>query len=306
MRSMLTVAIVLLIAGCSPGPESWTPSDSDLVFASRRDGNSDIYLLRAGDSVWTKLTDDPAPENWPVWSPDGKKIAYQKWVDGKLDVWVMDADGGNQTRLTEEPDHDYIPAWTPDGTYITFGSWRTEEGDTGRANHIYIMNTDGSDQRRFLQDSPGTSTSPSWSPDGSMFAMNMSVGNDRTEIFLFDKDGNKLRQVTEGDTTYFGSPEFSPDGSSIVYYADNGATSKLVIADLNGAVTQELLTEGQNWYGRWSPDGNWIVYTAAVPGTDQKDLDIMAVDIRDPSGSVLLAGGPTREAEGSWKPGREE
>ncbi|MGH8951633.1 MAG: TolB family protein, partial [Acidimicrobiia bacterium] len=41
-----------------------------IVFASTRDGNSEIYVMRKDGSNQTRLTSDPASDFDPVWSPD--------------------------------------------------------------------------------------------------------------------------------------------------------------------------------------------------------------------------------------------
>jgi TolB protein len=140
------------VKNLSPVPLSW-----DLLFTSNRDGNNEIYLLKTGQTEWTNLTNHPASDNWPEWSPDGSQIAFQSNRNGNLDIWVMNSDGSNLTPLTDDPKHDYLPAWSPDGLEIIFTSWRNEPGDREHENHVYLMNADGSDQRRLIAESPGLS-----------------------------------------------------------------------------------------------------------------------------------------------------
>ena len=64
----------------------------------------------------------------------------------------MNPDGSNEQILTPPPPfltrvyNNVAPAWSPDGRYVAFLSDR--EGVDNW--HIYVMNADGSDQRKLL------------------------------------------------------------------------------------------------------------------------------------------------------------
>ena len=317
MRTVVLAVAVVVLAACSPetlpvaragldtmltSEAQWTPEDGDLLFTSNREGNAEIYLLEAGTSDWRNLTQHPAQDNWPEWSPDGTRIAFQSNRGGNLDIWVMNADGSHPVQLTDDPANDYLPAWSPDGGQLTFASWRREAGDDSEpAVHLYVMNADGSNQVRLFADSPGTSTAATWAPDGQSFLVAVKAPNGQgADIYQLDPSGSVLRRFTE-DEPSDGAPVFSPDGSAIAFYGDRGETSALVILDADGTHRRTLLAGGQQYYPRWSPDGRWLVYTAASPdGGD--DYDVMATLADGTGSSILLAGGPDREAEGRWRP----
>jgi TolB protein len=279
------------------------PEHSDLVFMSNRDGNAEIYLLANGSADWINLTKSDASENWPQWSPDGSRIAFQSNLRGNLDIWVMNADGTDPIQLTDDAAHDYLPAWSPDGTQITFASWRAEPGDGEPSVHTYIMNADGSAARRLIADSPGTSSGAEWSPDGRGFLLNRKIGDQGADIFLTDSVGNVLRRLTD-DPFSNGAPVYSPDGTQIAFYSDRGEQSDIVVMDVDGSKRRTVVTGGQNYYPRWSPDGRWLVYTAAMPGGLENDYDVLAVPVDGDPTPITLAGGPGREAEGQWRPRR--
>lgn len=303
MRAMwLGLLPVLLVAGCGGSQESagpWSPFGADLLFSSDRDGNSEIYLLRAGETDWINLSNDPAQDNWPEWSPDGRRIAFQSLRSGNLDVWVMNADGSGCVQLTDDPAHDYLPTWSPDGSRILFASWRELPGSPPVV-HLFSMNPDGTDQRLLLDEPPGTSTAAMLAPDGSAILLSRKLDDRGAQVCLVRPDGSLIRQLTD-DPAHDGAPAFSPDGSRIAYYADGGENSALWIVGADGSGPRLLRDQGRNWYPRWSPDGAWIVYCAEV-GHDRGNLDIFAIESDGHGEPILLVGGPGRESEGRWRP----
>lgn len=117
---------------------------------------------------------------YPAWSPDGNRIAFMSMEPGargndpEYNVYVMNADGTGLKQLTDSPGQDGYPAWSPDGSRIAFSSTRDDcgnstatdcktTGDIGPFHTLYVMNADGSNQRR-LTDTFGQFMD--WSPDG--------------------------------------------------------------------------------------------------------------------------------------------
>jgi Tol biopolymer transport system component len=52
---------------------SWSPDGHKIAFASRRDGNPEIYAMNADGSELRRLTRDPAWDTAPAWVPGQKK-----------------------------------------------------------------------------------------------------------------------------------------------------------------------------------------------------------------------------------------
>ena len=84
----------------------------------------------------------------PSWSPDGRRIAFHR-RSAVLDV--VNADGSGQQNLTSGS----YPAWSPDGRRIAF-----VRADNKHHVGVYVMNADGTEQRRLGR----YGTDPRWSP----------------------------------------------------------------------------------------------------------------------------------------------
>ena len=48
---------------------SWSPDGNWIAFLSDRDGNVELYKMRADGSEVTRLTDNPAWDGMPSWGP---------------------------------------------------------------------------------------------------------------------------------------------------------------------------------------------------------------------------------------------
>jgi TolB protein len=297
---MLASALACLAAG---ERSAWSPERAELLFSSTRDGNAEVYVRRAGESEWVNLTNHESTDNWPVWSPDGSRIAFQSNRAGKLDIFTMRADGSEQVQLTTHPESDYLPSWSPDGKTILFTSWRREEEDTARAPHVYAMNADGSNQRRLVRRTLNTSDGATWSPDGRRIVFSRK-GEKGADVYLAGANGGGERRLTfdQDRNLYNGAATFSPDGRWIAFYSADDSSSALHVMTSDGGRRRTLVRQGHNWYPRWSPDGRWILYTAAVPGGEQGDIDLFAVPVDGAGSPIVLARSPRREQEGSWRP----
>lgn len=138
---------------------SWSPDGSKIAYYTFvPDG---IYTVDVDSLEYEQLTDQVA-DMAPVWSPDGKYIAFQSIRDDPnrhFDIYIMHSDGSNVRRLTTNPAHDRFPSWSPDGKKIVFESNR--DSDSSATYHIYIMNVDGTEQKRVTEID---SKRPVWRP----------------------------------------------------------------------------------------------------------------------------------------------
>ncbi len=99
------------------------------------------------------------------------------------------------------------PVWSPDGRRIAFLS----RPDGNKA--LYVMNADGSGQRRLTRDASNSAT-PAWSPDGRTLAFE-SVRNGINGVYAVNADGSGQRRLARSGH----APAWSPDGRTIAFFS---------------------------------------------------------------------------------------
>ena len=165
---------------------SWSPDGSLIAFASDRDGDpNEIYVMASDGSNQIRVTDNPGIDEYPAWSPDGTRIAFHCTMGdvnpngvGDFEICVVNRDGTGLYRLTDAPGESTQPDWSPDGDWIVFESNRlgwpslpavTPAGydpETSGDEDVWVMHSDGSDQRNVTANPLEDESFPAWSPDG--------------------------------------------------------------------------------------------------------------------------------------------
>lgn len=244
------------------------PVGSAIAFTSLRDGNAEVYALRAGDSFTpVNLTNNAAADGAPVWSPDGLAIAFATYRDLDDEIYKMNADGSAPANLTLRAGSDREPAWYPNGQKIAFVSTRNDHGDSVPAE-IFVMTPDGSGARTALTASSGGSTSPAWSPDGSKIAF-VSVRDGNAEIYVMNANGSSPVNLTN-DAGADDHPVWSPDGARIAFVSDRGGRPTVYVMGTDGSALTAVAPSGgdagfvvTHESVAWSSDGTRLALSAA-------------------------------------------
>lgn len=189
----------------------------------------------------------------------GGRVVFHSDRSGELDIFAMNLDGSDLQQLTDAPGRDFEPIWSPDGQQVVFSSDRDDPDNA----YLYIMNADGSDQRRLETSMASDQIGARWSSDGEwiLFHSNPLVdGSPRFDIFKIHPDGSGLVNLTNAPGNNF-MGDWSPDGKRIVFVSQRDGNRQLYVMNADGS-NQVRITDGswENSLPRWSPDGQYIVF----------------------------------------------
>jgi len=227
---------------------AWSRDGRRLAFTSRRDGNSEIYVMDPQDGAVRRVTAAPSEEWAPCWAPDGLRIAYQSDRNGQSDIYVAAVDGSGETRLTPMVGNHEAPDWSPDGQTLAFDSDQETAGEVSASISLYLMDADGSNHRRVAS----YAESPRWSPDGKAIAFTSRRAG-YWQVYVMNADGSGLRQVTDGawDHRY---PAWSPDGRWLAFAANRQGRWQLYASAIDGGETLCLTSgPGDSSFPSWGP-----------------------------------------------------
>jgi DNA-binding CsgD family transcriptional regulator/Tol biopolymer transport system component len=194
------------------------------------------------------------------WSPDSRMLAfYSDWTG----IRIYSPETGEITDEFEAT----TASWSPDSsalavTVLTGGHFPAPGAATPQPFDCQIGVRDlASGDSQFI----ASGTAPHWSPAGDLIAFSREGS-----LFTVRPDGSDERMVARwGDlpaptATPFGvprpalSPRWSPDGGQIAV----GINSHVLVIE---AETGESRVVAGGAFPEWSPDGNWLVYSAEEP-----------------------------------------
>ena len=285
MKTNRTLAIRLLTVWsiaffCAAGARAQSGPPSSIAFHSNRDGNNNIYVMNPDGSGQIRLTSEASNDQRADISPDGNQIAFASNRSGGIashfEIFVMNSDGGDvrQLSFTSTASTNTWPRWSPNGEWIAFQS--TVSG----TSQIYKIRPDETELTQLTF--TGVNQFPAWSPDGTRLAVRRDV-----DIYVIDLTGGSdpVRLTTVGPLNQM--PSWSPDGTRIAFMStrEPGNYPSVFIMNADGSgqtnLTPKLDTGTGTWTSRapaWSPNGDYIYFTALRPGMVGEQTYVMRAD----------------------------
>ncbi len=229
----------------------------------------------------------------PMPAPANGELLYAKRLNGGWSLFTLNPDTGTERQITDGY-RDYGSDWSPDGMRIVYDS-----ESPGGGQGIWIVNADGSDATKLIDDG----SVPAWSPNGTriVFAradvgemVPFGEGAAGTPFYLYvmDAGGSNVVRLTEGRFADY-SPAWSPDGTQIAFLRYDRDGTSLFVMNADGSGARRIAGPDIEAFGApaWSADGGSIAL--AVNGSKGGS----------PGGIMLLSAGGS--IEGSPIPGTE-
>lgn len=255
----------------------WSPDGKKILFASDRNGTTDLYVLEADDPEHpeltkahkfktTRLTSTASEEIGATYSPKGDRIAFIR--EGKL--WLMKPDGSDQKVLVAAQkvlDYD----WSPDGKYIAYSRM-----DGSFAAEVYIAATDGTGVPVNVSRHATFNSDVSWSQTNGKLAY---IGQRRTGYAVHvvslqrpaaDGSPRPPADQIDWDDLYLRSERptsmgaesgaVAPDGSQVAFRSLSSGDDLWVVSSTGSSLTR-LTSGNQAPTGiRWAKKSSGTVY----------------------------------------------
>jgi Tol biopolymer transport system component/C-terminal processing protease CtpA/Prc len=232
----------------------------------RGSANNDIYTCDLETNTYSKLTNHPGNDKWPVFG--GSRIFYVSDKDNTFNIWKMNTDGSDKTQVTfHKGDQVRFPAVSADGKIIVYEYldklYRKDEGKDPYPLKIYAPSdykTDPVVTKHYTSDASEMAVSAG----GEFIAFVI-----RGEIFLLKKDWEKAKNLTN-NAAREKNISWSPDGKSLLFTSDRNGNNDLFL--ISSASDKDIYftfdydtksltqSEKEEYSGMFSPDGEKIAY----------------------------------------------
>jgi Tol biopolymer transport system component len=240
---------------CQP---DFSPDNNRLAFISPCTVNKDSYpgsamfTINVDGSGLTPIPTVPGGDFDPAWSPDGTKIAFTSLREnGKAQIYTYNFEDKTVSNLSRSVSQDKQPDWSTDGGRLTFTSERMG------IPQIWVMDSNGENQKLFTKSTAYINTHPSWSPDGQSILFTQVIadgGIPRLAVapFMYE-DYEEFRFTQEPSPMREG--RYSPDGFWIVFEGWlTDSNQNLYILAVNGALREQLTSDpSADFDPTWSP-----------------------------------------------------
>jgi Tol biopolymer transport system component/serine/threonine protein kinase len=201
-----------------------------------------------------------------AFSPDGKMVAFTSTQGGSKNIWIKQVATGDAIRSTEDELQNENPIWSPNADEIAFYSTRGGQRGIWRkplfGGSPKSVKPLGQNERDIKLDY--------WSKNGATIYYESNQN-----LFAFNLNTGETTQLTSLDTAKAKvvaySLSISPDERRIAFISinDAGGSTLYVLPVRGGEATPVARMSGGDRNTVWHPDGERVLYSAAVDGIYQ-------------------------------------
>jgi eukaryotic-like serine/threonine-protein kinase len=191
----------------------------------------DIWIHEFARGTTSKITHDPAADQFPVWSPTGDRVAYASGRDGPSNLYVVKVSNNAETPLLKSG----VPtSWSKDGKFLLY---MTTDPKTHRDLWVLPM-TGGKDggpgEPKVFLSTAAQESQGQFSPDGKYISYTSDeTGQSQIHVRPFsplgDVEGHWVVSVNGGV-----QPRWSDDGSELFFIALDGSLMRVPVSRTGG------------------------------------------------------------------------
>jgi hypothetical protein len=194
-------------------------------------------------------------------------IVYRCSSGNGFDLCRIGPDGTGFEQLTDDSTGDQEPEISPTGREI---AWRHD------ITEIWVMDTQGGNQRNVTVDYNAAFNNPSWSPGGDRLVMGCNdPDNLTTDGLCFINANGGGFEFYPLDDLDVGGVEWSPDGENVLFTVETVSVNKdLFVLNLDSGNYENITnTDTRYEHGTWSPDGTKIAFIGSPPEDEDEDTN---------------------------------
>ena len=252
--------------GFSSDGLSWSPDGNSIAFSAYSDSEqaqilsvsvADGNVTRIGNRDWNNVDN-------LQWLPDGSAVlVVAREIAGEKrlrQIWLVPYPQGEPRLVTNDLNvflHKWISVSADGKLAVVQGSvnseiWIAPHGDATQARRVLQGVTPRYEGVDGL----------AWTPDGRL--LYTAYVGDSQVIWSMDSDGTDLKQLTPNIATASDSDIcVSADGRHVVFQSNRSSSLEIWRMNSDGSDLKQLTKGGNNSQPSLSPDGQWVVYTAA-------------------------------------------
>ncbi len=291
----------------TPDPEnayvnlSWSPEGDRVAYVRTQSQTTRRYAVDVETGEVTRLPVPPAV-GFKL-SPDGSLAAFIRPAtpgQGPWQLWVAKPDGSEERLLVDRDVASF--AWSPDSRQVAY-----TVRDVGEVSVADVA----TGQSRQLASLAGYIPSPSWSPDGSLLALESGGDAYAGDLVVIEVATGRSNTVGQGLRRWPGlelAPQWSPDGRMLLYRVQDAAgITQVGVVDVGSGQARQLTSAATAIMDpRWSPDGKEIAFSRSLssdPISPAAGLYVVAVESgqeRELARFSITGGGPGNRP--AWSP----
>ena len=262
-----------------------------IVFTSDRDGNLEIYSVRAdGRGEEENLTKSPRDEFSPSLSPNGRHVAFLSGGSNDIRLEVLQISGDERSQVFSGAGEITHPKWGPDSGRLAY-AFAQESG-----NAVYVSDSDG--EESMLLSKVAADEVGGWSPEGDFIVFSVREGAEQG-LYVRNPDGvNEFRRTKSTD---YGAT-WSPDSRYIAFLSTRDGNPEIYVIDPEEGEEVRVTDSEAPEYGlSWSPNGKRLLFVTERDG----NAEIYSVEIKDrgmTDNLTRLTHNEVRDEQPTWSP----